>query len=61
MNKIKLSNEPKTEEQGEFKKLIFDYDITPGNLINYILYDKGFICSSSKESKNGKNKRYIIF
>ena len=47
MNKIKLSNEPKTVEQGEFKKLIFDYDITPANLINDIVCDNGFICSSS--------------
>lgn len=47
MNKIKLSNEPKTVEQGEFKRLIFDYDITPANLINDIICDNGFICSSS--------------
>ena len=47
MNKIKLSNEPKIMEQGEFKKLIFDYDIAPANLINDIICDNGFICSSS--------------
>ncbi len=47
MNKIKLSNEPKTEELGEFKKLVFDYDITPANLINDIICDNGFMCSSS--------------
>lgn len=47
MNKIKLSNEPKIMEQGEFKRLIFDYDIAPANLINDIICDNGFICSSS--------------
>ena len=49
MDKIILSNEPKTVKQigNDYKEMTFEYDITPSEFINTIICENGYIHTSS--------------